>query len=118
MLYEHEATVEVRGAFPVDMLRYDRCHPASGEDAHAIAQSLAQHPREPYRVVLKALGDVPVQGGQALAGIDEEADDVGRLDGIADLGLDLLFQGVGVFDAQRVAHQVVLEPCSLPFSRI
>ena len=55
MLYEHEATVEVRGAFPVDMLRYDRCHPASGEDAHAIAQSLAQHPHEPYRVVLKAL---------------------------------------------------------------
>ncbi len=55
MLYEHEATVEVRGAFPVDMLRYDSCHPASGEDAHAIAQSLAQHPREPYRVVLKAL---------------------------------------------------------------
>lgn len=25
--------VEGRGAFPVDMLRYDRCHPRSSEDA-------------------------------------------------------------------------------------
>ena len=55
MLYEHEATVEVRGAFPVDMLRYDRCYPASEEDAKAIAQSLAERGREPYRVELKAL---------------------------------------------------------------
>ena len=55
VLYEHEATVEVNGAFPVDMLRYDRCYPASEEDAKAIAQSLAGTEREPYRVTVKAL---------------------------------------------------------------
>lgn len=55
MLYAHEATVEVRGPFPVDMLRYDSCYPASGEDANAIAHSFARRPREPYRVVVRAL---------------------------------------------------------------
>jgi hypothetical protein len=55
VLYEHEATVEVNGAFPVDMLRYDRCYPASEEDAKAIAQSLARPRREPHRVTVKAL---------------------------------------------------------------
>ena len=55
MLYEHEATVEVKGAFPVDMLRYDRCYPASEEDAKAIARSLARPGREPCRVTVKAL---------------------------------------------------------------
>lgn len=33
-------TVEGVGRFPVDMLRYDACYPARGDDAAAIATSL------------------------------------------------------------------------------
>lgn len=55
MLYEHEATVEVRGPFPLDMLRYNRCWPVSEEDVQAMIRSLASPPKQPYRVTLKAL---------------------------------------------------------------
>lgn len=33
MKYLHEATFKGRGYFPVDMLRYDSCWPATQEDA-------------------------------------------------------------------------------------
>ncbi len=36
-----EFTVEGRGAFPFDMLRYDSCHPVSGEDAAGLDYSPA-----------------------------------------------------------------------------
>jgi len=40
MLYLHEATVEVHVRFPVDMLRYDSCFPATTEDAVAITKAI------------------------------------------------------------------------------
>ncbi len=39
MLYLHEATVEISGQFPLDMLRYDSCFPATSEDVAEIANS-------------------------------------------------------------------------------
>ena len=33
------AKITGRGEFPIDMLRYDRCHPASSEDCDKIARS-------------------------------------------------------------------------------
>lgn len=38
MKYRHTATVEGRGLFPIDMLRYDHCYPASEQDSYAINQ--------------------------------------------------------------------------------
>ncbi len=35
-LYEHSFTVQGKGDFPIDMLRYDQCYPATGVDAAAI----------------------------------------------------------------------------------
>lgn len=35
-----EFTVEGKGEFPLDMLRYDRCWPATGSDANRIDTSL------------------------------------------------------------------------------
>ena len=35
-LYEHTFTVRGKGDFPIDMLRYDSCYPATGVDAAAI----------------------------------------------------------------------------------
>lgn len=35
-LYLFRLTVEGSGDFPVDMLRYDRCIPFTGEDAHKV----------------------------------------------------------------------------------
>lgn len=55
MLYRHEATVDVKGSFPVDMLRYDRCYPASEEGAYAIAVSLTDVRRDSFCVTLRAL---------------------------------------------------------------
>lgn len=40
-VYETEVTVEGRGAFPVDMMRYDTCYPATESDANAIRESFA-----------------------------------------------------------------------------
>ena len=38
MRYIHEAKIQVKlGRFPLDMLRYDCCYPASQEDAEAMA---------------------------------------------------------------------------------
>ena len=54
MLYLHEATVHVRGRFPVDMLRYDSCFPATAEDASAITDSVRERPRGTGRVRLQA----------------------------------------------------------------
>lgn len=36
--YHHTFTVEGAGTFPIDMLRYDCCHPDRGEDAGAIEE--------------------------------------------------------------------------------
>lgn len=41
MLYRHEATFSGRFAFPIDMLRYDCCFPASQEAAGRIVENLA-----------------------------------------------------------------------------
>jgi hypothetical protein len=38
--YEHIATVKGRGLFPIDMLRYDGCHPLGPEHAGRITASL------------------------------------------------------------------------------
>lgn len=35
-LYVFRLTVEGQGTFPIDMLRYDRCVPSDGEDAHKV----------------------------------------------------------------------------------
>jgi hypothetical protein len=40
MKYEHTAVVKFFGRFPIDMLRYDHCFPASGEDASRIQESI------------------------------------------------------------------------------
>lgn len=37
MTYYHEATVKGRGAFPLDMLRYDCCFPAQSFDVEVIS---------------------------------------------------------------------------------
>lgn len=42
--WEHRFTVCGQGAFPIDMLRYDSCHPHTGEDASVI-ESTFQHGR-------------------------------------------------------------------------
>lgn len=38
-VYETEVTVEGTGAFPIDMLRYDTCYPATEKDANAIRET-------------------------------------------------------------------------------
>lgn len=43
MTYRHLATVTSRSDFPIDMLRYDRCHPLTEMDSNAIRASLAAH---------------------------------------------------------------------------
>lgn len=42
-LYIHSITITGRGSFPLDMLRYDRCFPASEIDANAIARTFEHH---------------------------------------------------------------------------
>ena len=37
--YKMQVTVTGNGTFPVDMLRYDRCCPATEKDSHAIERS-------------------------------------------------------------------------------
>lgn len=46
--------VEGRGAFPLDMLRYDMCYPARGEDAIAMEWDLDPNFRETRSVWLVA----------------------------------------------------------------
>ncbi len=36
MQYHHEAVIEGKGTFPLDMLRYDQCYPATAEDSDTI----------------------------------------------------------------------------------
>jgi hypothetical protein len=48
-------TVQGRGQFPTDMLRYDLCWPASGNDSHAIEITYGQGWTAPYSVTLKGL---------------------------------------------------------------
>lgn len=43
--------VEGNGPFPIDMLRYDACYPASVDDAEKIVTHLEFH--APYRVTLR-----------------------------------------------------------------
>ena len=38
-----EITMTGRGAFPVDMLRYDSCFPASEHDAYLLAKTFTEH---------------------------------------------------------------------------
>jgi hypothetical protein len=50
-----EFTVEsTEGVFPIDMLRYDLCWPATQEDAHRIHDGTTQ-PRTPRNIKLKGL---------------------------------------------------------------
>ncbi len=53
MLYLHEATAEVHGRFPVDMLCYESCFPATAEDAAAIVKCM-WHVSGVLRVKLQA----------------------------------------------------------------
>lgn len=39
----HTITITGRGAFPVDMLRYDCCFPASEHDSYAILHTFQKH---------------------------------------------------------------------------
>ena len=45
--------VEGRRPFPIDMLRYDNCVPASESDAHAIERSVEDFSKDPIRVNLR-----------------------------------------------------------------
>lgn len=48
-------TVQGRGAFPIDMLRYDACYPATEQDAGLI-EDLLRHPhidRNPHEVTIE-----------------------------------------------------------------
>lgn len=47
-------TVEGRGEFPLDMLRYDRCFPRTGDDAEML-RTPAEHLSSPRCVTLIAL---------------------------------------------------------------
>jgi hypothetical protein len=42
-MYEHSARVQFTGAFPIDMLRHDACHPVSETESHVIERSLRDH---------------------------------------------------------------------------
>jgi len=53
MKYRHEAVVQGRGSFPIDMLRYDQCWPVGGEDSVEIERSL-HHERGPFTVNVRA----------------------------------------------------------------
>lgn len=50
MAYSTLFTVEGRGPFPIDMLRYDCCHPNRPEDAEKIMDSYGDRPRKAYTV--------------------------------------------------------------------
>lgn len=41
----HRFTVDGRGQFPVDMLRYDQCHPIGPDDAANIQDGCRDHSR-------------------------------------------------------------------------
>lgn len=60
MFYVHEAKVEGPGRFPVDMLRYDACYPASAKDTNEIEHSLERCPRKPYQVTVQALSSLKI----------------------------------------------------------
>lgn len=47
---------KVRGSlpFPIDMLRYDACWPASESDSYAIYSSVAQHSDSAIDVIVRA----------------------------------------------------------------
>jgi hypothetical protein len=52
-VFEQTVTVEGSNSFPIDMLRYDECSPASEADAHKIQRSIDH--AEPMQVTLKRL---------------------------------------------------------------
>ncbi len=56
MWYRHEATLEVHGPFPIDMLRYDQCYPTGSGCANDINQSYDDtselHYNEKYKVIV------------------------------------------------------------------
>ena len=55
--YRHEAQVTFRGAFPLDMLRYDCSYPATSTDVGAIGDSLDSYERqERYRTTPPGAG--------------------------------------------------------------
>ena len=51
----HEFTVTGSLAFPIDMLRYDRCWPESGADAAEIEASLSRSERRSFTVRLVSI---------------------------------------------------------------
>lgn len=54
MKYQHYLKVKFSGAFPIDMLRYDRCYPDKQEDVTVIENSLREVNGEPRTVILMA----------------------------------------------------------------
>lgn len=55
MLYLHEAMVEVGCSFPLDMLRYDACFPATEQDSIKITESVRGFSGGPWSVQVHAL---------------------------------------------------------------
>ncbi len=53
MTHTHTFTVEGRGAFPYDMLRYDQCFPLTGDDS----ANMQQHVTERRSVTLTRISD-------------------------------------------------------------
>lgn len=53
MNYCHEIKVAGSGCFPVDMLRYNQCWPATSEDCSAIIDTFEPGKLEHYRINLK-----------------------------------------------------------------
>ena len=50
-----EFTVEGSNLFPVDMLRYDLCRPATEHDSNMIELTFRVNTSSPYRITLKGL---------------------------------------------------------------
>lgn len=63
MWYRHEATLELKGPFPIDMLGFDECYPASVGDARAIDQSTDEQADwdETYKVIVVAVTQEPIE---------------------------------------------------------
>lgn len=57
IINEYSIVVTGTGAFPIDMLRFDRCMPKYEEDAATIERSLRPRSRGRYRVTLLSAKD-------------------------------------------------------------
>lgn len=55
-------TVSGSGSFPIDMLRYDRCVPASEQDAVEIQRTFNESPRSHKPIALIRFGAGPWDG--------------------------------------------------------